>query len=154
MSESLGQLEAQRILKARDEEAKKRERQIVKRDMLRAQAPLFLEKVGELLKQHVADFNQALDLVGEQAISIQQYENTIDITKTGNPSVLRRIVHYEQEAIVKVKTQTIRGFENRVTEESLAFDVASDGHVILTGSNFSVFAERMFKAVAEAYRPV
>ena len=154
MSESFGQLEALRIRKAQENEAKKVEWQITKRELIRSQAPLFFDKVGEILSQSASDFNDALELTGDSAMSFRQHDHVIEIGKSGgHTAIIRKIVYHAADGVVKVRTQIIKGLQDQSRDEALVFDVNSDGQIILGGVDFATFTQRMFKTIADAYGP-
>jgi hypothetical protein len=150
MSESLGTLEAKRILKAREQDTEKRAWQLRKAEILRAQAPLFFAKVGETLQESANDFNRTMGLEGEDAMSVQHGEHVIDIEK--RHAFYRKIVHYEQDGYVKVRTVRVRGLEKTITDDTLLFDVSNDGIVELSRLDFVKCAERLFSGAPDAFR--
>lgn len=151
MSESLGTLEAKRILKAREGDADKRAWQIRKAEILRAQAPLFFTKLAETLQESANDFNRAMGLEGEDAMDVRYAEpHVIDIDK--RHSFQCKIVHYEQDKYVKVRTVNVRGLEKTITDDRLLFDVSNDGDVRLSGQNFVECAANLFSRAADAFR--
>jgi hypothetical protein len=120
--------------------------------MLREQAPLFLENVADLLEKNAADFNEALGVTGEEAISVVKNDQLIDVGKRGATAVRRKIMYDRFSGTVRVTMQTIRGLEPPLFAESrLLFDLTSEGGILLSGQNFNEFAEDTFKSVTAAF---
>lgn len=152
MPGSIGIIEAQRILKGRQEDAQKIAWQLRKGEILRSQAPVFFAKLAQTLQESADEFNRAMALEGENALSVRYCEQPPVINVEKRYSFNRQIVHYDQDAKVKVITVSMKNLEKKVTENVMLFDVSLDGNVELSGQNFIECAASLFTEAADAFR--
>ena len=151
MVQSFGQLEAARILQARQKESDKRDWQIRKAEMLRARAPIFFEKIAEILESDVADFNKTLGLDDRQALRVSHAGYVIELCKKGTPFFYRKAICHAPDSVT-IRTQSTKGFREHVESRDMIFDISSDDDVTLDEMSFVEVAASLLNGVTDLFR--
>jgi hypothetical protein len=151
MSTNLGSLEAQRITKARQDDADRAVQQAHDGRILSTAQPRFFEAMANELSETVRGFNSTMGLEGESAVTFVSTNHEIYIGKKGRPFFLRKIMHFEQSNELLIRTQVIDGYQKRVDEQKWHFDV-KQGELRLNNKSSVECAEQLFKGVPDTYR--
>jgi hypothetical protein len=151
MSANLGELEAERILKARQTDATRAAQQAQSDRILQSEQPRFFAAMAEHLKEIVESFNRSMALEGEDAVTFQATDHEIYLGKRGMPFLHRKVMHFEQSNELIVRTQIINGYQKQLTEPRWYFDV-KNGVLRLNFKNFVECAEELFKGIPDLYR--
>jgi hypothetical protein len=151
MSANLGELEAQRILRARESDASRAAQQARDERILCSEQPRFFDAMADHLVDTVKSFNMSMGLEGEDAVTFVHSGSEINVGRKGKPTFLRKIMHLGRSNEVRVRTQVIDGYRNNVNEEKWYFDVQR-GELRLNYKNFVECADLLFKSIPDTFR--
>ena len=151
MSANLGELEAQRILRARQGDTERAAQQARDERILSSEQPRFFEAMADSLSETVQSFNRTMSLEGEDAVSFSHSGTEIHVGKRGQPTLLRKIMHSERTNEVCIRTQLIERYRSTVQEEKWYFEVRR-GELQLNYKNFVECADLLFKGIPDTYR--
>ena len=91
MSTNLGQLEAQRILRARQSDAERTAQQGREERILCTEQPRFFSTMADHLVEIVNSFNKEMGLEGEDAVTFTHSGSEMYLGKKASPFFLRRL---------------------------------------------------------------
>lgn len=151
MAANQGELEAQRILRARESDASRAVQQARDERILCTEQPRFFDAVADHLAETVKSFNMNLGLEGDDAVTFVHSGSEIYVGKKGNPFLLRKIMHFARSNEVLVRTQILRGYQKDLTEQKWYFDIQR-GELRLNYKNFIECADLLFKDIPDLFR--
>jgi len=151
MGANLGELEAERILKARQSDADLAARQAREDRILCTEQPRFFDAMADDLAKTVESFNLRMGLEGQDAITFVHPGNQIQVGKRAKPYFLRKIMHFERTNEVLIRTEIVNGYQKAVKEEKWYFEIQG-GELLLDHKNFAQCADFLFKGLPDAYR--
>jgi hypothetical protein len=151
MGATFGSLEAQRIMRERLRDADRLTQQALEERILTSEPARFLDAIASCLGDNVKFFNRDIGLEGDDAITFDYSNRTINIGKRRDPIILRKVIYFERTNEVLIRTQTIHGYSNKVEEERWCFAVERDG-LRLGYKTSAECAEVLFKGFPDAYR--
>jgi len=152
MSANIGELEAQRILQKRQNDAERIARQNREDRILRDEPPLFFEAMGKCVEENIKSFNLAMGLSGDEALTFVYSSGLIEIGKRQKPFLLKKVILLQSSGEVTVRTRTIsRTYQHGGSDETWRFDVEY-GELTLNRKNLIECADALFAGVADAFR--
>jgi hypothetical protein len=151
MSTNLGQLEAQRILRARQSDAERTAQQGREERILCTEQPRFFSTMADHLVEIVNSFNKEMGLEGEDAVTFTHSGSEMYLGKKASPFFLRKIMHFERTNEVLIRTQIINGYQKGVKEEKWYFDIQR-GELRLNYKNFVECGDLLFKDIPDLFR--
>jgi hypothetical protein len=153
MSANLGELEAERILRARQTDAGLATRQARQDRILSTEQPRFFDVMADDLKKTVESFNLRMGLEGRDAVTFVHSGSQIQVGRRERPFFLRKVMHFERTNEVLVRTTVIGGcgYQQDEKEKRWYFDVEG-GELRLNHNNFSQCADLLFEGIPDTFR--
>jgi hypothetical protein len=151
MGANLGELEAERILKARQSDADLAARQAREDRILCTEQPRFFDAMADDLAKTVESFNLRMGLEGQDAITFVHPGNQIQVGKRAKPYFLRKIMHFERTNEVLIRTEIVNGYQKAVKEEKWYFEIQG-GELTLNQKNFTQCADLLFEGIPDTFR--
>jgi hypothetical protein len=151
VSANLGELEAERILRARQSDADLVARQAREDRILYSEQPRFFDAMADDLEKTVKSFNLRMGLEGQDAVTFVHSGNQVQVGRRAKPFFLRKVLHFERTNEVLVRTTIIEGYRKGEKEEKWYFD-AKDGELKLNHNNFAQCADLLFEGIPDTFR--
>ena len=151
MSANLGELEAQRILKARQSDADLAIRQAREDRILGTEQPRFFDAMADDLANTIKSFNLNMGLEGQDAVTFMHSGSQIQIGKRAKPFLLRKVMHFERTNEVLVRTEIVNGYQKGLKEEKWYFEIQG-GELTLNHKNFAQCADLLFEGLPDTFR--
>jgi hypothetical protein len=151
MGANLGELEAQRILRARQSDAILASRQAREDRILDTEQPRFFDAMADDLEKTVKSFNLAMGLEGQDAVTFEHSGSQIQVGRRAKPFFLRKVLHFARTNEVFIRTQIVNGYQNTGKEEKWYFDVQG-GELRLNHNNFAQCADLLFEGIPDTFR--
>jgi hypothetical protein len=150
MSANLGELEADRILRARQSDANLAARQAREDRILQSEQPRFFDAMADDLAKTVESFNQRMGLEGQDAVTLNHSGTQILVGKRAKPFFLRKVMHFERTNEVLIRTEIVKGYQKGVKEERWYFEI-QDGELALNRKNFVQCADLLFEGIPDTF---
>jgi hypothetical protein len=151
MSANLGELEAERILRARQNDADLARRQTREDRILDTEQPRFFDAMADDLEKTVKSFNLRMGLEGKDAVTFVHSGSEVQVGKSAKPFFLRKIMHHERTKEVFIRTEIIIGYQKGVKEEKWYFEI-DGGELTLNHNNFAQCADLLFEGIPDTFR--
>ncbi|HSY65159.1 MAG TPA: hypothetical protein VK829_11200 [Terriglobales bacterium] len=151
MGASLGELEAQRILKARQSDANQAAQQARNDRILCTEQPRFFDAMADDLAKTVQSFNLSMGLEGQDAVTFIHSGSQIQVGRRDKPFFLRKVLHFERTNEVVIRTQIVNGYQKADKDDKWYFDIQG-GELKLNHSNFAQCADALFEGIPDTFR--
>jgi hypothetical protein len=146
-----GSLEAQKVLRLQRDDADRIAQQERDEGNLRTEPANFFEAITKSVGENSASFNSDLRLGGDYALTFVSSAGLIQLGKRANPFIFRKVIHFQAERKVVVRTETVTNRRHGVKEETWQFTV-KHGELLLNGMNPLQCADALFSGLADAFR--
>jgi hypothetical protein len=151
MSAGIGSKTAQKVRQMWEADAAQVARQNRDERILSTECVPFFEAVASLVKENAASFNLELGLEDREALTFVSSSGLIEIGKKSSPTLLRKVVHFQANREVIVRTETLVHYRVGTKQEKWRFAVER-GELLLNGRNVLECADALFEGIAEAFR--